>query len=281
VTYTPDAVRAYFDTFAEREWDRLAATVQGRANYAVHRRFLDAHVRAGMRVLDVGAGPGRFAIDLIGLGAEVAIADLSRVQLDLARRRLDERGLLDRVEGFHEADVVDLAAFGDGAFDVVVCFGGAVSYTKERHPEAVRELTRVVRPGGRVLLSVMSLYGALRLIGPLDAPGVLETFDAHLDWNAVLSGADVVLTRPGSAEFHQPLALFTSDGLRRVLHAAGLQVESLASANPLLPQFSRVPKIAESKAASDALEKLEVALCDRPGLVDAGGHLIAVARRSS
>ncbi len=279
MTYDAVSVRAYFDTLADREWDRLEATVQGRSNYAVHRRFLDAHVRAGMRVLDLGSGPGRFSIDLVALGAEVTVADLSPVQLDLARKRLDERGMLDRVVGFHQLDVVDLRSIEDRTFDVVVCFGGVVSYTRRRHIEALRELVRVLRPGGVVLLSVMSLYGALRLAGPLDAAAVLESMDRHLDWEAVLAGADVVYTRRDSAEFHQPIALFTSAALKRVIADAGLHVEAMATANAILPQYLRVPKIAESPGAAEALQALELAVCDYPGLLDAGGHLIVVARR--
>jgi len=40
-----------------------------------------------------------------------------------------------------------------------------------------------------------------------------------------------------------------------------------------------LPKIAASTVASDRLVELEVALCEETGLVDAGGHLIAVGRR--
>lgn len=280
MTYDAESVRAYFDTFANREWERLETTVQGRSNYAVHKRFLDEHVRPGMRVLDIGCGPGRFAIDLIALGADVTLADLSPVQLDLARQRLAERGLLHRVREFCRLDVLDLQSIDDGEYDVVVCFGGVVSYTKERHADALEELARVTRPGGAVLLSVMSLYGALRLIGPLDAAAVVESMNAHMDWQAVLSGAQIVYTRSDSVEFHQPIALFTSAGLRTAIVEAGLEVESVATANPLLPQYLRVPKIEASSYAADAVQALEVAVCDYPGLLDAGGHLLAVARRA-
>jgi len=279
MSYDPSSVSAYFDTFATREWDRLEATLQGRCNYAVHRRFLDEYVRPGMRVLDVGAGPGRFAIDLIASGARVTLVDLSPVQLALAHTRLVEQGMLDRVEDFLRLDVVDMRSIESSVYDLVVCYGGVISYARERHGEAVRELARVVRPGGAILLSVMSLHGALRLVGPLDAASVLETIDKHLDWDAILSGAQVTYTRPDSGEFHQPIALFTSIGLRATLEAAGLRVEKLACANHVLPQYLRVPKIEESPAACDAVVKLEVAFCDHPGLIDAGGHLIAIARR--
>lgn len=279
MTYNAERVRTYFDAFANREWERLETTFQGRSNYAVHKRFLDEHVRPGMRVLDIGSGPGRFAIDLVSAGAEVTLADLSQVQLDLAQQRLGERGMLDRVRGFHCLDVLDLGSIDEATYDLVVCFGGVVSYTRERYAEALRELKRVVRPGGAVLLSVMSLYGTLRLIGPLDAAAVVETVDQHMDWQAVLAGDDIVYTRAESAEFHQTIALFTSAGLKAAVAAAGLEVMQLASANPLVPQFLKIPGVEASAKASELMLALEVAACDRPGLLDAGGHLIAVARR--
>lgn len=279
MTYDSNSVRAYFDNFGEREWARLETDIQGRSNYAVHKRFLDEHVHSGMRVLDIGSGPGRFAIDLVSAGAEVTVADLSPVQLGLARQNLAARGLLDRVVQFRQLDVLDMQSIDDGAYDVVVCFGGVVSYTRERHAEALRGLRRVVRPGGTVLVSVMSLYGVLRLVGPLDAAAVLESIDEHIDWQGVVAGADVVYTRPGSVEFHQPMALFTSIGLNRAVTEAGLVVESMAAANAILPAFSRVPNLEASSRATEALQEFELAVCDCPGLLDAGGHLLAVARR--
>lgn len=279
MTYDSNSVRAYFDNFGEREWARLETDIQGRSNYAVHKRFLDEYVRSGMRVLDIGAGPGRFAIDLVIAGAEVTVADLSPVQLGLARQNLAARGLLDRVAAFRQLDVLDMQSIDDDAYDVVVCFGGVVSYTKERHSEALRALRRVVRPGGAILVSVMSLYGVLRLVGPLDAAAVLESIADHIDWQAVVAGADVVYTRPGSVEFHQPMALFTSAGLNRAVTDAGLIVEAMAAANAILPAFSRVPNFEASSRAAEALQQFELAVCDCPGLLDAGGHLLAVARR--
>ncbi|HXT18920.1 MAG TPA: class I SAM-dependent methyltransferase [Gemmatimonadaceae bacterium] len=279
MTYNADSVRQYFDTFADREWLRLESTVQGRTNYAVHKRFLDEYARPGMRVLDIGSGPGRFAIDLALLGADVTVADLSPVQLELARARFAERGVLDKIAAVRELDVTNLESIDDASYDLIVCYGGVLSYTRDRHPVALRELARVVRPGGVVLLSVISLYGTLRLVGPLDAAKVLDEFDLHMDLAAVLGGADVIYTRERSAEFHHPIALFTSRGLRSAIEDAGLAVEKLASANPLLPQYSRVPNIEVNAHAADRLRDLEVAVCDNPGLVDAGGHMIAVARR--
>ena len=65
--------------------------------------------------------------------------------------------MLDRVI----ADVAHLEQFDDGSFDAAVCYGGPISYLVDRAEEGIAELVRVTRPGGHVLLSVMSLVGAV------------------------------------------------------------------------------------------------------------------------
>jgi SAM-dependent methyltransferase len=275
--YDPQRVRAYFDNYGTREWERLEGTLQGRIRYAIHRRFLDQYVPNGARVLDAGCGPGRFALDLARRGACLTLVDISQTQLDLARQNLASAGLLEKVEAFCCLDIVDLQTLPDASFDVVVCYGGGISYTCERYEAALAELARVLRPGGTLLISVGSIYGTLRLVGPYDGLTFLEQPDAHVEWQAVLSGAGVVYTRPGSGEFRQPWVLFTSDGLRQALEKAGLQVVVMAAANPVVSEGAQIPKIASNPAAAEALTALELALCAYPGLVDAGEHLLAVA----
>jgi len=77
----------------------------------------------------------------------------------------------------------------------------------------------------------MSLYGALRLLGPLDAPAFLVDAENHLPWDETLKPSGVVPTNPESPEFHQPLALFTAAGLRTAVAEAGFTLERLATAN--------------------------------------------------
>jgi SAM-dependent methyltransferase len=277
MTYDPQAVRFYFDEYGTQEWKRLEQTLQGRIKYAIHRRFLEKFVPAGAHVLDAGCGPGRFALDLARRGCTLTLVDLSPTQLDLARQRLETARLLDIVQAFHCLDMVDMHELGDESFDAVVCYGAALSYTYDRYETALGELVRVLRPGGPLLISVDSLYGTLRLIGPLDAEAFLEAADAHMDWEAALTGAGVAYTRPGSPEFHQAVVMFTADGLVGALERAGLEVVATGAANPLVSTCTQIPRITASAQASAELTRLELALCDRPELLDAGEHVLAAA----
>jgi 2-polyprenyl-3-methyl-5-hydroxy-6-metoxy-1,4-benzoquinol methylase len=275
--YDPRGVRDFYDHYGTREWERLEQTLQGRIKYAIHRHFLDSCVPVSACVLDAGCGPGRFAIHLARRGARLTLVDLSQNQLDLAQQHLKEAGLLEKIESFRCLDIVDLHELADASFDVVVCYGAAVSYTCDRYGEALRELARVIRPGGRLLISVISLYGTLRLLGPYDDQGFLISPDEHVDWQAVLSGKGVVYSRPGSTEFHQPMALFSSAGLQQALEQAGLKVVKMAAVNPVVSEGAQIPRISDNPQAAAALTTLEVAICSSPGLVDSGEHLLAVA----
>ena len=279
MTYREETVRAYFDELAEGEWDRLDDTIRGRTSAAMHRRLLADAIQPGMRILDVGCGPGRFAIDAIEAGATVTLADLSPTQLELALQNIEERGLGSSVAGAHEVSVLDLSVFAEHSFDAVVCFGGVLSYVRDEHPRALRELSRVLKPGGALLVGVMSLYGTMRLLGPLDQPHFVVDADVHLPWDQALAPGRFVLTNPDSPEFHQPIALFTAAGLRATLADVGFALERMATSNPLIPAFMRLPRFAGSPAGEDRLRELEVAISERPELLDAGEHLIALARK--
>ena len=78
-----EVMRAYYDDLGHAEWERLESAVAGRVSLEVHRRFLGRFVKGGQRVLEVGAGPGRFTVELARLGAQIAVTDFSLVQLEL------------------------------------------------------------------------------------------------------------------------------------------------------------------------------------------------------
>lgn len=106
-------------------------------------------VSAGDRVLDLACGDGIYATWLaerVGDRGRVVAADINKRFLELAGRRARASGLEHRIE-LRAADVRQLP-FGDAAFDAVWCAHSL--YSLPDPDQALAEMRRVARPGGRV-----------------------------------------------------------------------------------------------------------------------------------
>ncbi len=133
-TYTHGHAPATLRQHAQRTADEAAA-------------FLLPHLRPGMRLLDVGCGPGsitRGLAERLAPGQVVGV-DLSKEALDDARRDAAARGLTNL--HYQEGSVYQLP-FPDASFDAVYAHQ-VLQHLRERE-SAVREMLRVVRPGGLV-----------------------------------------------------------------------------------------------------------------------------------
>lgn len=97
----------------------------------------------GLRVLDVGGGPGRMAAPL-SQRHQVTLCDLSQDMLRLARRRPEGR-----VRRLLAADARELP-FAGGSFDVVLCID-VLPHLPDPGP-ALREVWRVLAPGGTLIV---------------------------------------------------------------------------------------------------------------------------------
>jgi ubiquinone/menaquinone biosynthesis C-methylase UbiE len=262
--YDREHTAGFFDVLGDEEWTRFEDGRTPPQSVAVHLRELRRFVQAGDRVLDIGAGPGRFTIELAKLGAKVVVADISEVQLELNRARLEEAGLEEHVTERVLADVTDLSAFADASCDAAVCFGGPLSYLVDRVEEGLTELLRVTKPGGHVLLSVMSLIGAV--VHYADVVVDLARQDGAEANEAIVRTG---LLPEGGRYGHLPMKLYRWSELEALLSRYGTIVSSCAAG--LLPAvYPEEPELREF------LERVELHLVDEPGAISCGEHLIAV-----
>jgi ubiquinone/menaquinone biosynthesis C-methylase UbiE len=133
-------------------WNEIAAGydefVTPTHHWLANEGLRRAGVRSGMRFLDVAAGSGALSIPAARLGARVLAVDLSPAMLV----RLDARA---RAEGLDvETRIMDGQALEleDATFDAAGSQFGVMLFPDM--PRGLREMARVTRPGGRVLMSV-------------------------------------------------------------------------------------------------------------------------------
>ncbi|MBL5975006.1 MAG: bifunctional demethylmenaquinone methyltransferase/2-methoxy-6-polyprenyl-1,4-benzoquinol methylase UbiE [Candidatus Leucobacter sulfamidivorax] len=105
--------------------------------------------RKGMRVLDLAAGTGTSSAAIARHGAEVVAADFSEGMLAVGR----ERHAGDPLIEFVQADAMDLP-FDDDSFDAATISYGLRNVADPR--QALAEMRRVVKPGGRIVIAEFS-----------------------------------------------------------------------------------------------------------------------------
>lgn len=119
----------------DQRWRRDAAEVAG--------------LRPGNLALDVATGTGDLAFELarqVQPGGAVVGVDFAEPMLEIARRKARHRGL---PASFEMADALSLP-YRDSSFHAVTCGFGLRNM--EDRPAALREMARVTRPGGRVVI---------------------------------------------------------------------------------------------------------------------------------
>jgi SAM-dependent methyltransferase len=267
-----ERMRDFYDVLGEDEWSRLESTPRGRVAYEVHRHFLEPLVRRGDRVLEIGAGPGRFTFELARLGATIDVTDFSPVQLELNQRHLAGTDAERSVASRALLDICDTSRYADATFDVVLAYGGPLSYAFEQSEAAFAGLLRITKPGGVVVASVMSWLGSWRHFLPaalVDAQVVGE--DA---FDLMLTTGDLRYSQ--TAHFCQ---MFRARDISDLVVKCGGEMVAMSASN--WASLSEPGVLEEIEADPDRWSRFlthELAACKEPGALDGGTHLLFAAR---
>lgn len=140
-------------------------------------------VTPGLRVLDVGCGDGTTAIPAAQMGADVLGVDIASNLVAAGNARAAALGL-DNIS-FQEGDASDLRDLGDAEFDLVVSVFGAMFAPKPG--DVAKELVRVTRPGGRVVMGNWipgdpTLVAQILRISSAYSPPPPEGFVSPMTW---------------------------------------------------------------------------------------------------
>ena len=161
------------------DFTRIAATMRDSGDSFVE----SLGITDGMDVLDVGSGDGTTAVPEAQRGATVLAVDISEPLVAAGNARAEELGLSNL--RFQEGDASHLDDIADTSFDLVVSIFGAMF--APRPFDVAKELVRVTRPGGRIVMGNWipgdpTLVAQILRISSAYSPPPPEGFVSPMTW---------------------------------------------------------------------------------------------------
>lgn len=160
MSYNPNIPKDRYNNYGDREWTRLEKDGHGELLYRVHHDILCRYIKAKDKVLEIGAGSGRYTKDLVQLCTSLTVADISEHQIAFNKAKMQELSLYTKIEAFHVLDILNMGVFPDSSFDSIVCIGGVINYLLDKEKDGIEEMLRVLKPGGIIIVGAMSFIGA-------------------------------------------------------------------------------------------------------------------------
>jgi ubiquinone/menaquinone biosynthesis C-methylase UbiE len=265
-------IARWYDAKAEWQW---AWSDRNPVEFAVTLRALAEHLPPPpARILDVGGGPGRYAIALAQQGYRVTLFELSAASLDLARQKAAEHGV--QLESYVHGTATDLGAFTGERFDVVLAMGPFYHLlTLAEREQALAEARRVLIPGGLLFATFLCRFTPLRFAahnvptGVYPGPGTDEFLATGV---MVLSGDPEVEGGWVDAYCERP------EAIRPFLERGGFEALDLVGTEGLY-------SFLQDKAGGvppdrwDAFVDLNYRLGKEPSLLGATEHLLGIGRK--
>ncbi|MBP0970043.1 MAG: class I SAM-dependent methyltransferase [Oscillospiraceae bacterium] len=242
---------------------RLDRSRHGQLEFITTMNFIHRYAGCSTRILEIGAGTGRYSVALAKEGMDVTAVELTEGNLAVLRE--NSRGITN-IRSF-QGDATDLSRFEDGAFDVTLVFGPMYHlYEKDEIDRAIDEAIRVTKSGGVLLFAFLSVYAIMYanyLYGNWRA-GKEENFTAG---NEVRHFKEQVFTGYDVAEFEQ---LFSQKPVEHI---------TTAGVDGMLEPLEKRPDFEMSDEDLEDFAEWYMAFADKRELLGGTSHLLYICRK--
>ena len=256
-----DIVGGFYAQFDEDS--RVIASRQGQLEYRTTMEYIHRHAASGCKLLEVGAGTGRYSIALAREGYHVTAVELLETNLQVLRRNGADLETLRAIQG----DALELGRFSDGEFDMTLVLGPMYHlYDREDIQTAIREAIRVTKPGGVLMFAFLSVYAIMgnNYLKNNARYGIRENFTPDF---RVLHFPEQLFTGYDIAEFE---GLFSDFPVEHLTTAAADGILELASGRG---DFQL------SDEEFEAWTTYHLATCEKRELLGQSSHLLYICRK--
>ena len=146
------------DFYNSYDEDSRLEPKHGMVEFLTTMRYIEKYLKPGNRVLEIGAGTGRYSHALARQGYTVNAVELIEHNIEIFRKNT----LVDEGISVIQGNALDLSAFPDNQFDITLLLGPLYHlYNKEDKQQAIREAIRVTKQGGIIFAAYVISDGSL------------------------------------------------------------------------------------------------------------------------
>ena len=253
----------YYEHYDEE--GRLTASQHGRVEYLTTMKYLEDFLTPGMRVLEVGAGTGRYSLALAGRGYRVHAVEL--VEHNLAQLLAKVRPGDDITAA--QGDALDLSRYPDGSFDATLVLGPMYHlYTEADKVRALAEAKRVTKPDGLLFVAYCMNEATIIQFGFRDG-----NLRACME-KGMLTDDFHCLSRPEDL-----FELTRTEDIARLNELAGLRRVKLIATDGAT-NYMRETVDAMDGETFALWMRYHLATCERQDLIGASNHVLDILRPS-
>ena len=265
-----------------RYHDRVASrydSIYDDAYWEFHDRVTWNHIKPFLPrdlsapVMDLGTGTGKWGLKLLKAGYPTTFTDLSNNMLMEVRKKLEEWSEKPDLAGkaakatVQQADAVDLRAFPEAHFELVVAMGDVVSICSDP-AKCLSEVHRLLKPGA---IFVFTVDNHLAAIDHFIHAGNLEALASFIK-----TGKTEWLTKNVEERFN--VRMFTPQQIESLTRARGFEIISRIG-KTVIPARQNRKILLETEDAVETLVELEAILQRDPSSAGRASHLQIAARR--
>ena len=256
-------VKMISDFYAKSDEDkRLERSRRGQLEYYTTMEYIHRYADSGAKILEVGAGTGRYSVALAKEGFDVTSVEL--VESNLEQLRKNSAGIAN-IRAF-QGDATNLSDFAEESFDMTLVLGPMYHlYDKGDINRAIDEAVRVTKKDGIILFAFISVFGIMfaNYLNERWADGEEENFTKeykirHFE-EQMFTGYDI-------PEFE---SLFEQ---KPVSHIATVNTDGILEVAEDRPDFYL------SDTDFDAFKKWHLAFAEKRELLGTASHLLYICK---
>lgn len=252
-----NGLEEYYGKFCE---DKRLLSRHGQVEYRTSMKYIHKYLKEGDRILDVGAGTGRYSVALSQEGYQVDALELVKYNLGVLKAK---KSTVKAVQG----SALDLSRYPDGTFDLTLLFGPMYHlFTYEEKKKALSEAKRVTKVGGTILVAyVMNEYSVL----------VHAFRDGHIKESIAAGKVDESFqTHTNMDDLYSFVRLETINQLNQDLDLERLQI--IAADGP--SDYMRPVLNKMDEETFELFMRYHLATCERQELIGASSHTVDILR---